>query len=46
MDVPLPPLDDKKGLPKDNVKDGENVMYRAVDVEELFNLINDKYKRT
>ena len=46
MDVAIPPLDDKMGLPKDNVKNGENLMYRAVDVEELFNLINDKYKRT
>ena len=46
MDVPLPPLGDKISLPKDIVKDGEHLVYRAVDVEELFNRINDKHKRT
>lgn len=42
MDVPLPPLDDMKGLPKECVKNGETLMYRDVDVEDLCSLINDR----
>ena len=42
MDVPLPPLDDKKGVPKECVKNGDTLMYRDIYVKDLNNLINDR----
>ena len=37
----LPPLDDKKGMPQENIKDKDLLIYREVEMEDLEHLLND-----
>jgi hypothetical protein len=43
--IPIPPLDDIKGMAKGYIKHDQLLSYRAVDVDELEDLINDKPKK-
>jgi hypothetical protein len=42
MHIPIPPLDDIKGMPKGGLKHDQLLSYRSVEVDELRDLINDK----
>ena len=37
----LPPLDDKKGMPQEHIKDKDLLIYREVEIEDLEHLLND-----
>jgi len=39
--ISLPPLDDEKGMPKEQIKDKDMLIYREVEIDELEQLLND-----